>query len=461
MEVNKSDGTLVSARGDEGTRSVGSAEETQAEAPSSRLQPASGSPDARSPRPLLDTDRFLVREVIGIGGMGHVVRAWDTELRREVAIKLPAPEHSIDPADIERFVNEARITGQLQHPYIVPVYELGIDRQGTRFLSMRLLAGETLEATLEKAGERRLAPDVLGDLLQVFVKVCDAISFAHSRGIVHRDLKPANVMISDFGQVYVLDWGVALSSPSPSRADEGAEPPSSRDLPGSLLGTPSYMAPEQLRGLHDQIDERTDVYSLGAILYRILAGRPPYSSEALLAIRRGAGEVEIVSAERIAGEGSVPGGLSRIALKALAFNKVDRYPSVLELKRDIEHFLRGTWHLPRVRFAAGATIVREGEPGQTAFIIVEGECVAVRDDDRGGEVLLRRMSTGEVFGETAVLSNKPRTASVRAVTDVVLMEVTAEALSDALGLNSWIGGFVRALVDRFREADERLRQQGS
>jgi serine/threonine-protein kinase len=154
---------------------------------------------------------------------------------------------------------------------------------------------------------------------------------------------------------------------------------------------------------------------------------------------------------------NVPAELSRIALKAMANEPSARYPSVRDLRVEIERFLRGSWHLPRVHFPAGSTIVREGEPGEAAYIIVEGRCVAYRHDGES-EVALREMWPGDVFGETAIFSNKPRSASVKALTDVRLMVVTSDILSNALGLNFWMGAFVKALADRFRDVDEKLRQ---
>jgi CRP-like cAMP-binding protein len=301
-------------------------------------------------------------------------------------------------------------------------------------------------------------PEKLGDLLSILVKICDAVSFAHSRGIIHRDLKPSNVMISSFGQVYVMDWGVARSAPKASEpGSEGREEPASSDPPGALIGTPSYMAPEQLRGENDQVDERTDVFALGATLYQILTGQPPRLPHSLHAAVRNRTPVPIPAPEEIVKDGMVPAELSRIAQRAMSTDAADRYASANELKSDVERFLRGAWHLPRVRFAAGAVIVKEGEPGESAYIITEGQCYAYRDED-GAETVLRQMGKGDVFGETAVLSKKPRSASVKAATDVELMVVTSDRLASALGLNQWMGAFVRALADRFREVDERLHQ---
>ena len=400
-----------------------------------------------------ETDRFAEQELIGIGGMSTVVRAIDKDLRREVAIKVLSPELWASDLELERFITEARITGQLEHPYIVPVYEFGNGPRGGPFLCMRLVHGQTLEDALHEAGVARLETDKLADLLQIFVKVCEAVSFAHSRGVIHRDLKPSNVMISDFGRVYVLDWGVARSaSPAPEKKRDSASDP-----PGSLVGTPCYMAPEQLRGLHDEVDERTDVFALGATLYQILTGQPPRLPESVRSILMGGGRFEIAPPEQVVHGAIIPAELSRIAQKAMSHDPGARYASVGDLRIEIERFLRGSWHLPRAHFTAGSTIVLEGEAGESAYIIVEGRCVAYRHDGEA-EVTLREMGPGDVFGETAIFSKKPRSASVKALTDVVVMVVTSDILSNALGLNFWMGSFVKALADRFREVDERLRQ---
>jgi serine/threonine-protein kinase len=402
--------------------------------------------------------------VIAVGGSSVVVRAFDKDILRDVAIKILDPALTNDGSEVDRFAEEARINGQLEHPSIVPIYELGVDQLGRQFLCMKLVRGVTLEETILRLGERRLDPMHLAELLQVFVKVCDAVSFAHSRGVLHRDLKPRNIMVSDFGQVYVLDWGIARLRP------KGADPKSLRvrisaadversglDSPGSLVGTAYYMAPEQLRGKHDELDERVDVFSLGATLYQILTGQPPLTPEIVRAIWLNKDAPAVTPPEKLASGGNVPPELSRITAKAIAHDPRERYASVADLKRDVEAFQRGAWDLPRVRLPAGTVIMQEGEPGDSAHVVVEGRCVAYRGSV-GSEVILRVMGPGEVFGETAVFSHKPRSASVKAATDVVLLVVTGEVLSKALGLNSWMGAFVKALADRFREADQRVRE---
>ncbi len=408
----------------------------------------------------LETDRFVERGLLGRGGSSTVVRAFDRDLLRDVAIKILLTEFQEGSPETERFVEEARITGQLEHPNIVPVYELGAQPNGQRFLCMRLLEGQTLEATLNRAGLSRLEADRLADLLLVFVKVCEAVAFAHSRGVIHRDLKPTNIMISDFGQVYVLDWGIARLLPRmPGQepwvqvSPDGSAGRNS-DPEGVLVGTPCYMAPEQFRGAQGTIDPRTDVFALGATLYQILTGQPPLSAEVVRSFWTGQTPPAIVPPERLAP--AVPMGLSKIAMRAMAYDPAQRYASVAELKRDIESFQRGAWHLPRVSVAAGTVIVTEGEPGHAAYVIERGRCVAYRMEGFA-EIELRVMGPGEVFGETAIFSDKPRTASVKALTEMDLLVVTSEVLAQGVGLNSWMGAFVRALADRFRETEERLR----
>jgi serine/threonine-protein kinase len=405
----------------------------------------------------LETDRFIERELIGRGGMGSVIRAYDRELERDVAIKVLPRDESMTDADMKALMDEARITGGLEHPHIVPVYEFGCDERGTRFLCMKLVEGETLEDTLNWAGSARLEPDFLADLLQIFLKVCDAIAFAHSRGVLHRDLKPSNVMIGDFGQVYVVDWGVARTRGAPIGAERSSDWAMRADPFGVIIGTPRYMAPEQLHGLHDQLDERTDVFALGATLYQILTGHPPHHPDSLPDIALRKTRVTIPPPDQLVPGGHVPPELSRIAQKALSHDPEDRHASVEELKHEVERFQRGTWRLPRKWFSAGSLIVAEGEAGDAAYIIVEGRC-HVFGSEGDTEVTLRELGPGDVFGETAIVVNKPRSASVRALDDVLVMVVTAETLSSALGLNRWMGGFVKALAERFRELDERVRR---
>lgn len=403
-----------------------------------------------APDPVLGT-RFELGGEIGRGGMCSVRRAFDRGIRRHTAVKVLHPSLR---AQMERFFAEAQITGQLEHPNIVPVHELGTDENGQHYFSMKLVEGETLEEALARAGDRRLAPGPLHGFLKIFVKVCEAVAYAHSRGVVHRDLKPSNVMIGAFGQVYVMDWGIARVMADRSDVDLGHRPPRP-ETPGVLIGTAHYMPPEQARGLHEQVDERSDVFSLGATLYHILTGRPPYQGRTHLAVAVLASQGAVQPPEVVVGRVVHP-TLSRIAMKAMAPDPAHRYRSASELLHAVEAFLNGAWELPEQCFAAGTAIVVEGEPGETAYVVTSGACVVCRYED-GERRVLGALGPGDVFGETAVFSAKPRTATVEAVTDVTVMLVSREALTETLGLNTWMGTFVTALAERFRETNDRLR----
>lgn len=411
------------------------------------------------------SERFVDGGEIARGGMGEVRLAFDRVLRRDVAMKISDPSKPNYTQAALRFMEEAQITGQLDHPNIVPVHDFGsgLDRGGV-FFTMKLVKGETLTEFVDRLAGAPLSPRALDGFLDVFIKVCDAISFAHSRGVVHRDLKPDNVMVGGFGQVYVMDWGVAvlLEGNRPSQHIEGPRVSLSEDLSrhgaeetGAIVGTFDYMAPEQAWGRTDQIDERTDVYGLGGILYHLLTGAGPHAAptafEALQSAQRG----RVEPPETRGAWPDLPPGLCDIAMKALAKEPTDRYQSVEALKADVQEFRRGGGWFKTRRYASDDIIVRQGDPGDSAYIIIEGECEVSKMVD-GEARVLRRMGPGDVFGETAVLTGEPRTATVVATGDVVVKVVTREALEQELGRQSWSGAFVKALAERFREVDERL-----
>jgi serine/threonine-protein kinase len=227
-------------------------------APGSLHDPASAAEESLAPA------RYGDRGLLGTGGMGEVRLSWDAWIGREVAVKtVRAADAAGDPARA-RLLREARVQGQLEHPGIVPVYDLGVDEAGQPHFSMKRVAGRTLRGLLTTGAASR------NKLLGIFRQVCLAVEFAHRRGVIHRDIKPENIMVGDFGEVYLLDWGLAkVMDPGDARA--GA--PRAQTQAGDMLGTPGYMAPEQI-GAANEANERSDVYSLGAILFEILAQEP-------------------------------------------------------------------------------------------------------------------------------------------------------------------------------------------
>src|SRR5215475_9494388 len=212
------------------------------------------------------TERYEIGQAIGRGGMGEVLAARDVLIGREVAIKRlrsELPEHAMN-----RFVREACIQGRLDHPAIVPVHDLGIDRDGVPFFVMKKLSGTTLARIIANPDPARHSRQ---RLLRAFVELCLAVEFVHTRGFLHRDLKPDNIVLGEFGEVYLLDWGVAkaIGADEPLPSETIGAPLATRD--GAVVGTAGYMAPEQVRAERD-LDARADVYALGCVLFEILAG---------------------------------------------------------------------------------------------------------------------------------------------------------------------------------------------
>ncbi len=306
--------------------------------------------------------RYTLEGEVGKGGMGVVYRVRDTKLDRPLAMKVILGQADvvrtgktppIPARQLTRFVNEAKITSQLDHPGIVPVHEVGVDAAGRAFFTMKLVKG----ITLAEVFERRIANDPewsIPRVLGVIQRVCEAMAFAHERGVIHRDLKPHNVMVGDFGEVYVMDWGLARRTSEAhdvgaahgvETADAVIDEQLSEELTltrdGSVIGTPSYMSPEQARGEIAAMGPQSDVYAIGAMLYQLIAGTPPY-------VRKGEKALGSEILARVASSGpqrlesrSTPPELVAICEKAMRHERADRYANVRELSADLQRFLGG------------------------------------------------------------------------------------------------------------------------
>jgi serine/threonine protein kinase len=290
--------------------------------------------------------RYELREPVGQGGMGTVYRAFDRTLGRDVAVKVLRVGVTA-PGTAARLQREARILARLEHPGIVPVHDAGTLPDGRIYYVMKLVRGERLEQVAQSAPT--------AELLRLFLRICETVGFAHAQGIVHRDLKPSNVMVGSFGEVLVLDWGIARLTRDPD-ADGGEGRPPEADLgtfrkgsdpgdtlPGTVLGTPGFMAPEQAQGWHHLVDARTDVYALGAILRALVQPDPP--------------------------SGRVPPPLVSIWSRAMAPEPDARYESAAALAADVARYLDGE----PVQAHRESTVERAGRlfrKYQTAIVLV-------------------------------------------------------------------------------------------
>jgi len=403
---------------------------------------------------------------LGAGGMAEVRAAVDRELGRSLAYKQLHRDLMDNEASRRAFITEAQVTAQLDHPHIVPVYELGrhpgspgADDESLYF-TMKRVRGRTLAETIDAQPIARRSQGDLFLLTQAFTKVCDAMDFAHSRGVIHRDLKPENIMIGDYGQVYVLDWGLALitrtAKPTPVKEAGLGDSPSSAETTPEVMGTLAYMSPEQANGFVDKMDERSDIFSLGACLYEILTGVSPYNQagSSLVELLMDARRCEIVPPhERVSVD--LPAQLCRVAMKAMSRNPEDRYQTVRELKGDVEKFMQTYSFFPRVTFTADSVIVRQGDQADAIYVLVDGEASVVRDEG-GREVHVRNLRSGDICGEVAVFANRPRTATVRAQTDVTAVRISREQMSRDNDIGYWFNLFTKALADRFLEKEQQI-----
>jgi formylglycine-generating enzyme required for sulfatase activity/serine/threonine protein kinase len=328
--------------------------------------------------------RYHIQDEIARGGMGAIVKVWDEDIRRHLAMKVilgqadassSAETRQVESAAIARFLEEAQVTGQLDHPGIVPVHELGLDEEGRVFFTMKLVHGRDLRQIFELVFQEKEGWNETR-ALSVMLRVCEAMAYAHTKGVIHRDLKPANIMVGNFGEVYVMDWGLArvlgkrdthdirlkpdVSAPmlavKSERSETRALTPDSPlvTMDGDVVGTPAYMSPEQARGEIEKLSARSDVYSIGAMLYHLLARQTPYLSRRTRANTRTVLEMVLDGPpDSLASlRSDVPPELAAISEKAMSRSAADRYADTLALAEDLRAFLEhrvvsahatGTW----------------------------------------------------------------------------------------------------------------------
>tara|TARA_Y100001968_G_scaffold274059_1_gene267044 strand:- start:9647 stop:12052 length:2406 start_codon:yes stop_codon:yes gene_type:complete len=330
---------------------------------------------------LTDTSgRYTENMELGRGAMGVVKLVLDADLQREVALKTLTPEQAELAGARARLLREARLAGGLEHPNIVPVYELGLLEDSQPFFTMRRLQGHTLSDILKRRrSSNEPAPEGYGRirLLTIFIQVCMAVEFAHSRGIVHRDVKPDNIMLGDFGEVQLLDWGIARStSETDDLDDEGL----------SLTGTPGYMAPEQILGGKTPCSTVSDVYSLGAVLYEILTLRRPFEHSDPEEVMVMSCSKEPLPPSTAAPERRIPTELDEICLAALRRDPNARTPSARAIARQLEHFMEGVRETER--------LVKEA-----AEKVLEGQSLTARYEALRQELSYTRKQSREIRGQ--------------------------------------------------------------
>jgi len=432
--------------------------------------------------------RFRVLRPYARGGLGEVFAAFDEELQREVALKRIQDHHADDPDSRARFLQEAEITGGLEHPGVVPVYGLGQYDNGRPFYAMRMVKGDSLRTAIKQfheadqdpkrdPGERTVS---LRRLLGRFLDVCNAIGYAHSRGVLHRDLKPNNILLGKYGETLIIDWGLAKIVGRPEHKPEDAEPtlrpPSGSTIEstraGSAIGTPGYMSPEQARGDIDKLGPASDVFSLGATLYHLLTGQPAFHGEDF-ADRLQKNQRCEFSPPRVVNS-RVPRPLEAICLKAMSLQPEDRYASPSSFAEDIEHWLadepvkvlpesrsqRATrWarrHRAATQAAAGALVVISAVAIVSALLINQarrGERAALDDATAALAAETRAKTEAQIQRERAEDREQLAIDAVKKFRDAVEHNPELDRRDDFVTLR---GTLLRSPLQFFRSLRDQL-----
>lgn len=411
--------------------------------------------------------RFEVVRAHARGGMGQVSVARDLELDREVALKEIQPRFTSDAATTARFNLEARVTGRLEHPGIVPVYGRGERSDGRPYYAMRFVSGQSLQQALDEFHEADKTPRdpmerslALRSLLRRFMDVCNTIGYAHARGILHRDIKPANVMLGAYGETLVVDWGLAKEmkagetktaeviqqnvSMPPPEAGEFDQTREGFTHYGQAMGTPAFMSPEQAAGQWDVTAVASDVYSLGAMLYAILTGAPPYSGptrEVLTKVQRGEFRpIKLV-------KGNVPGPLDAVCRKAMALKIEERYPTALALAADVDRWLADEpvscypepWTVRAMRWAKRhrTSVAAAGVLLLTGTVALAVGLFAVNRE---------KEETKKAYTKAAISRGEARDALLTVTDDAV-----GEILTSSSQLSSQQKKFLDGLIEKFEQ----------
>jgi serine/threonine protein kinase len=411
--------------------------------------------------------KYHAQDNLFSGGMGTILKVIDQDLDRVLAMKVIKPKLKNNSDTLTSFIEEAKITGLLEHPNIIPVHELGLLQEVGLYFTMTLAQGEALNQILKKV--KTEVPEYIEKytfyyLFNIFRKVCDAVSFAHSKGIIHQDIKPHNIIVGPFGEVFLMDWGLAKFisqqelKTSLDRIETFGEPGKSPAKKTDLIkGSPAYMSPEQALGDPDALTVQSDIFLLGATLYHIATLAAPYCGNSMPQIINKARRRDLIYPGNRNPGRQIPEALCRIIMKAMEPKKEDRYQSAAALAKDIDDLLAGKWSQQvKKTFKAGEMLMQEGETGDEAYLIIKGSVEVVKEAG-GQKVILGTLHAGDIVGEMALIKKETRSASVQAVENTEAAILTNRLVSqDLKKLPPYMEKIVSTLTDRLRTANQNI-----
>ncbi len=412
-----------------------------------------------------EEEKYHYHGKIVSGGMGAILKVLDQNLQRTIAMKVILPHLKDDIDTLNSFITESRITGLLEHPNIIPVHELDFNPESGIFFTMKLVHGESLIDLLKniKSGNIEYQERYSSyHLLNIFRKVCDAISFAHSRSIIHQDIKPHNIIVGPYGEVLLMDWGLARYIGDPEAETDSATRTLVTDVletetdRGDLIkGSPAYMSPEQVTG--EPLDRQSDIFLMGATLYHIFTLEPPYVAKEMQQILSMAMNGRLIPPEERRPDRQIPEEICRIIKKAMSPAREDRYASVDEMAGDIDDLIAGRWTRQEKRhFSAGEFLMKEGESGEEAYLILNGRVEVVKAAHEK-QVVLGELGPGDTVGEMSLIASVTRSASVKAAEETEAAILTKDLVSQNLKkLPPYMEKIVSALTDRLRIANANI-----
>jgi serine/threonine protein kinase len=408
-----------------------------------------------------EREKYRFKGILATGGMGAILHVLEQDLHRLLAMKVLLPGLKNDLETLRSFVKEAKITGFLEHPNIIPIHELGLRQETGMFFTMKLAQGETLKDILTEI--KRGNPNYVERyttylLLSIFRKVCDAVAFTHSINIIHQDIKPHNIIVGKYGEVFLMDWGLAKILGDPANEHDPVKREFLMDMiefanreKHHIKGSPSFMSPEQAKGDFSLLDKQSDIFLLGATLYHIFTLEPPYFGNDIYEVLDKAKTRDLIPPEIRSPDRQIPEEICRMIMKAMAYHKDDRYHTVEEFARDIDDLIAGKWSQQEKKvFAPGDLLIRERDIGEEAYLILKGKVQIFKEKD-GQRIILRMCKEGDIIGEMSLISQEPRSASVQALEQTEVAILTKELISQHLKkLPPYMEKIVSALTHRLQ-----------